>query len=45
MLFLGLVLLTYIANARYAQRNIREIEAMQDDMKEYHRVYNALTMS
>lgn len=42
VLFLGVVLLAYIANSRYAQRNIRYIETMREELKEQRRVYNAL---
>ncbi|MEM0992982.1 MAG: FtsL-like putative cell division protein [Bacteroidota bacterium] len=42
VLFLGFMLLTYIANSRYAQRSIREIEALQQDIKDQRRIYNAL---
>lgn len=42
VLFLGFIVLTYIANSRYAQKNIREIEILQDQLKNQRRVYNAL---
>ena len=42
VLFLAFILLIYIANSRYAQRNIREIEALQEEIKNQRRIYNAL---
>ncbi|MEM9888913.1 MAG: FtsL-like putative cell division protein [Bacteroidota bacterium] len=42
VLFLGFIALTYIANSRYAQATIREIESLQKEIKDQRRVYNAL---
>jgi type III secretory pathway component EscU len=42
VLFLGFVAVIYIANSRYAERNIREIQQLQLDLKELRREYNAL---
>lgn len=42
VLFLGFVTIVYIANNHYAQRTLREIKVLQEELKEKRRIYNAL---
>lgn len=42
VLFLGLVAMIYIANAHYAQRTVRDIKILQEELKEKRRIHNAL---
>ncbi len=43
VLFLSLMVLVDIANARYAQRTIRDIEVLKQTVKEQGHTYNALS--
>ncbi len=40
--FLGFLAVVYIANAHYAEKQVREIQALQQEVKELKRQYNAL---
>ena len=42
VLFLGFLAVIYIANAHLAERQVRNIQNLQDDVKELRRQYNAL---
>ncbi len=42
VLFLGFLGTIYIANAHYAERTVREIQKLQEDVKEQRRIYNSL---
>lgn len=43
VLFLSLILLIDIANARYGQRTVREIEELKEVVQEQGHLYNALS--
>lgn len=40
--FLGFITTIYIANVHYAERNVREIQVIQKELKDLRREYNAL---
>lgn len=40
--FLGFITTIYIANAHYAERNVREIQVVQKELKDLRREYNSL---
>ena len=40
--FLGFMAVMYIANAHYAERNVRQIQLLQREMKDLRREYNSL---
>ena len=42
VLFLGFLAIIYIANAHYAERNVREIQLMQKEIKEMRWYYMSL---
>lgn len=42
VLFLGFLTVIYIANAHFAEKQIRQIQVLQKDVKELKRQYNAL---
>ncbi|MCB0518608.1 MAG: hypothetical protein H6577_23345 [Lewinellaceae bacterium] len=42
VLFLSFLTVIYIANAHYAEKQIRQIQTLQRDVKELKRQYNAL---
>lgn len=42
VLFLGFLTTIYIANAHYAERNVRDIQLLQRDIKDLRREYNSL---
>lgn len=42
LLFLGFLATIYIANAHYAERNVRRIQLMQKELKEYRWYYMSL---
>ncbi|MFK7934425.1 MAG: FtsL-like putative cell division protein [Saprospiraceae bacterium] len=42
ILFLGFLATIYIANAHYAEKNVREIQLLQRDIKDLRREYNSL---
>ena len=42
VLFLGFLTVIYIANAHFAEKQIRQIQSLQQDVKELKRQYNSL---
>ena len=42
VLFLGFLTVIYIANAHFAEKQIRQIQTLQQDVKELKRQYNSL---
>lgn len=42
ILFLGFLATIYIANAHYAEKNVREIQLLQREIKDLRREYNSL---
>lgn len=40
--FLGFMTTIYIANAHYAEKNVREIQIVQKELKDLRREYNSL---
>ena len=42
VLFLGFLTVIYIANAHFAEKQIRQIQTLQQDVKEMKRQYNSL---
>lgn len=42
VLFLGFLIILYIANAHYAEKKVRQIQSLQKEIKDYRRQYNAL---
>ena len=42
VLFLGFLTVIYIANAHFAEKQIRQIQSLQTDVKELKRQYNSL---
>lgn len=42
VLFLGFLTVVYIANAHFAEKQVREIQVLQSDVRELKRQYNAL---
>ncbi len=42
VLFLGFLTVIYIANAHFAEKQIRQIQTLQKDVKELKRQYNSL---
>ena len=42
LLFLGFLALVYIANAHYAEKNVREIQALQKEIKELKWHYTSI---
>lgn len=42
VLFLSFLTVIYIANAHYAEKQIRQIQALQNEVKELKRQYNSL---
>lgn len=42
ILFLSVLATVYIANARYAERNVREIQGLQEEVKELNYEYMSL---
>lgn len=42
VLFLGFLTVVYIANAHFAEKQVRKIQVLQNDVRELKRQYNAL---
>ncbi|MEK7254033.1 MAG: FtsL-like putative cell division protein [Bacteroidota bacterium] len=42
VLFLGFLAVIYIANAHYAEKQVRQIQTLQKEVKELKRQYNSL---
>lgn len=42
VMFLGFLTVIYIANAHFAEKQIRQIQTLQQDVKELKREYNSL---
>jgi FtsZ-binding cell division protein ZapB len=42
VLFLGFLTVIYIANAHYAEKQVRQIQTLQKEVKELKRQYNSL---
>ncbi|MEZ4933377.1 MAG: FtsL-like putative cell division protein [Saprospiraceae bacterium] len=42
VMFLGFLTVIYIANAHFAEKQIRQIQTLQQDVKELKRQYNSL---
>lgn len=42
VLFLGFLTVVYIANAHFAEKQVRKIQVLQEDVRELKRQYNAL---
>jgi hypothetical protein len=42
VLFLSFLTIIYIANAHYAEKQVRQIQALQSEVKELKRQYNSL---
>lgn len=42
VLFLGFLTIVYIANAHFAEKQVRKIQVLQDEVRELKRQYNAL---
>lgn len=42
VLFLGFIALTYIANAHFAERKVRQIQVLHKEIRDLKREYNSL---